>query len=199
MKKSILLISALAFACFAQTDLNWTGYGDTLAVLGFKADSLKFTSALKWANNEQKAILLQVSDTSIANNGSDSVQFAYGYQLGYPAVPFGSTTAVTRWTQSTFIDSFVIKNGTKFVNPTLNTGVVQLLDTTAHTYTAVDAWGYVDTLSSTTSTMQFHSISTPWAPYIRFWAKGGTGNSKNKFLRVRVTVYQRQFQNTRNK
>jgi hypothetical protein len=197
MKRLFLAISLLVGVAGAQTNINWMGYGDTLAISAFKADSLKFTSAYVWANNEQKAVSVQVSDTSIAGLGSDSVQFSYGYELGYPTLPFGSTTAVTRWCQATTIDSFRVMNGTKFVNPTTLAGVVQARDTTNHTYTPIDAWGYVDTSSSTTSSIQTHSLTVPWAPYIRFWAKGGTGNNKTKFLRVRVTVYQRMFQNTR--
>lgn len=199
MKRLFLAISLLTGAAIAQTNINWMGYGDTLAISAFKADSLKFTSAYVWGNNEQKTVAIQVSDTSIAGLGSDSAQLAYGYQLGYPVLSFGATTAVTRWGQSTFIDSVRVMNGTLFVNPATNGGVVQLLDTTNHTYTPIDKWGYVDTSSVTTSSLQFHALTVPWAPYIRFWVKGGTGNNKTKFLRVRIIVYQRMFMNTRSR
>jgi hypothetical protein len=194
--KLTLWLLSVAIICQAQSNLNWRGYGDTAAIANFKADTLRFSKAFNLTNGENKAVLIHAEDTANAGRGGDSINFYYGYQLGFPNYTVTGMYDTT-WTQAMPIDTFSTRTAARFYNPNALTGAAFFsVDSTTDAINSL--YHGVDTSSSGSNSYQWHSFVPQWAPLIRFYFKGISQNRIGKFVRVRVNLYQRKYVPTGN-
>lgn len=185
------LLLSLTIASQAQSNINWRGFGDTAAIGTFRADSLKFTKAFNASNGEQKTVIVAAEDTSSAGRGSDSIRFAYGYQVGTPMYTIGGVYD-TMWSNGIVIDTFNNLIAGNRYNPNALTGAGKWLVDTL-TDLPITAYRQIDTVSSASSSLQWRAIVPPWAPLIRFYFRGLTGNKIGRHIVLRCYLMQRKY------
>lgn len=188
MRKVVGLLVFLCSFTFAQVD-NATGWGDTAMINGFKADSLKYSKWFNLSTYENCRFLCLVDDTASAGFASDSVSFYWGLQFGTNCLN-GNNKPDTAIGARLQIDTFTI----------VGTGSANL----AMAIRAIDSTGFfplalkrVDSTAVTGFMTQDRSVAPEWAPVVRFWAKGLTGNKVGAPLKLRFAKVQRQFSGVR--
>ena len=189
MKHFLLLALSLFAIVNAQTDLNWSGYNDTAVITGFKYDSLRITKAFNNTNAENKLLIFVFDDTLNAARSGDSVACEVGCQLG---VLFKNLLGNidTLWTNNNFLDSCNTHTASKRYDPSKYAGA-PIWYTDANDQ-VTRQHGQIDTTIGTTSSAMFIPFTTYWAPYIRFYLKGITGNAHTA-IKARLIFTQRNY------
>lgn len=190
--KILLVLLALAGCApvFAQ-DYNYTGYGDTLPLTLFKADSLRYTTKLELSAFEDLRVVVKARDVAVAGFATDSIAFYWGYQT-WTLVMDSSRTSVgankidTAFDLPITVDTFTVDS---FCNFRTKLGTGTLLGNSLMTRTIK---GYADTVSVTGFACQSLAISTEWDRGIRFWAKGLAKNRIGSVVQVQFDVKRRK-------
>ena len=78
MKWITILLAAVVLS-FGQD--NYSGYGDTVAVSDFNADSVGITRAFELSKFESMLFYVMADDTSSAGYDGDSIHFHWGIEL----------------------------------------------------------------------------------------------------------------------
>lgn len=187
--KFLFAITMFASICLGGSGItNWTGLLDSNTINTFRSDSFKLTKAFNYGDYENKLALFVFDDTLHAGRSSDSVSCEIGYQLGCPV--FSSAGVYdTSWTNFQPLDTInTLTTGTRY-NPNKYAGSGWALDpTTGFNMRPV---GSVDTTVGTTSGCVWLPQFPVYAPLVRFYIKGRTGNC-NTFIRCKFHIIQRQ-------
>jgi hypothetical protein len=180
--------------CAQVTNLNWKGWGDSTSIPTFSSTNFAVTKAFNITNAENKTLLVIADDTSSAVRANDSINFAFGYELGTPFQLLDKTND-TIWSNMIPLDTFNMATA-NYYNPNTGTGAAAwVLDASADKPTRPHL--QIDTtLYNGTSGMTI-GFSPYWAPYIRFYVRGLTGNKVGRYLKVRMFLMQRAYINTR--
>lgn len=189
MRKFLLLVLSLSALAFGQTDLNFTGLNDTAIITNFKYDSLRITKAFNFTNAENKLLVFAFDDTMNAARSSDSVACEIGCQLG---VPFKNLTGTmdTLWTNNIFLDTCnTLTDDRKYDPSKYATASIWSLDDNGNPTIRP---GQIDTTIGTTGSAMYIPFSNYWAPLIRFYLKGITGNAHTA-IKGRFTFEQRNY------
>jgi hypothetical protein len=195
--KLISLLSVLLFVTFANADfsLNWKGY-DTCNVTKFAFDTFRVCKVMNFTNAENKLLVYVFDDTANAGRNNDSVVCEIGYQLGAPVITLTGLQD-TAWTNCIVLDTINTLTASKRYSP-LKYGGAESWALDRSVETSIRPVGQVDTTIGTTSGAAFIPIAFPfWAPYVRFYVHGLTGNS-HTFIRAKMVFEQRQWINVRN-
>jgi hypothetical protein len=198
MTISKLVLSFLLFVGFAvaqDAGLNWAGW-DTCKITSWKSDSFRVCKTMNLANAEDKLLVFVYSDTVRAARKIDTVVAEVGYQLGAPILNLvGKNDTV--WTNCIVIDTVnSIAAGKRYDPKKYGGAAAWALDGTTDLSTRPH--GQVDTTVGTESSAMMLPFIPYWAPYIRFYIKGLTGNTDDGFVRARFIFMQRKYVNVRN-
>jgi hypothetical protein len=181
-----VILLAFAACSYAQTNVNFKGYGDTAQITAFKADSFKQTKAFNLTNAENKCLIVALDDTSNAGISGDSIACEIGYRFGVPTRTLAGELDVV-WSGPIPVDTCDITAGTGLYDSDSYTGTPWTIDLSndisARPQAAVDT-----TLGEATMIIP---INPPWGAYIKFYIRGLTGNKIGSFVKVRFTFEQR--------
>jgi hypothetical protein len=185
MNCKILAFFVLCLVVVGFSQENWTGYRDTSAIHGFKADTTCRSKVFPLSVYEHTTVAVFFNDTTAAGFASDSAVFSYGYELGIPCL---RTTGVvdTAWSPTVYVASLtaaaigLTTSGT--ADSTLTTTRINAWADT----TQVTGWAYTFT----------QIVPEGGAPLIRYVLTGGVGNC-NTALRVMVQNSRRLGMSTR--
>lgn len=194
--KFLFAIMTLATFCLAGTGItNWTGLLDSNTINTFRADSFKLTKAFNYGDYENKLALFVFDDSLHSGRASDSVACEIGYQLGCPI--FSTAGAYdTTWTNYQPLDTINTTTGTTRYDPSKYAGSGWPLDpSTGYNVRPV---GSMDTTVGTASGCVWLPQFPVYAPLVRFYVKGRTGNC-NTFIRCKFHIIQRQWSGVRQK
>jgi len=192
MRAILLLALLLPVAIFGRdfTDVvNVSRYTDTLQINAVIAeDAVGYSAAFSLTDGEALRIEMAVDDTSIAGFADDSVQHAWGLQLG-SRVRDSAGNIDTLWGGLDFIDSLVAGSyaGAQTAGTYDSTG--------AHTV----VWQKVaDTTKVTGFAVQSRYVVPQWNELARIWVEGG-GLAPGYALVFRPTIKRQLFNATRNR
>ena len=197
MKKGILLVLMAVGLCSAQSNLNWKGQ-DTAQFVNFRADSFFLFKSTFMSNGERISVVVVADDTSAAGRGSDSLKFIVGFQLGHLIYGMNSVKYDTAWTNRIAVDTFNSLTAANFYNPYKGTGATPWATNASDIY--LRTRGQLDTTISTSATaliVPFFRENLYWAPYIKFYIKGLTGNKVGAPIKGYVSFQQRAYINVR--
>jgi hypothetical protein len=189
MKQFLLLVLSLFIVVSAQTDLNWSGYNDTAVITGFKYDSLRITKAFNFTNAEEKLAIFIFDDTANAARINDSVACEIGVQTG---VPFRNLSNLmdTLWSNNCPIDTCNTLTANKRYDHKKYAGApIWVIDEASN---PIKPRGQIDTTLGTSSSAMLIPFVNYWAPYVRFYLKGLTGNAHTA-IRARIIFTQRNY------
>lgn len=168
--KTITLILFAIVLCFGQS--NWSGYGDTVAVSSFNADSAATTRAFELSKYEDLLFYVMADDTSSAGYDSDSIHFHWGVEF-LNVVKNSSGVRDTAVIGRIVCDTFDILTAANLVVP------VNAIDTTGGFNWFKD---FIDTSNVTGYAIQ-HSAPVPyWTPIFKFWYAGLTKNITGSYI-----------------
>ena len=188
VNKLILSRLIAAFALTAQPG-NYTGWHDTTTILKWKADSLKFGTPIVGYANDLKALMVMFCDTTLPGFYRDSIKGVYGYQRGLVVVNKVGKVDTT-WRNLVIADTFSTLPGDT-AGKWLNNKQVTITDHTS----SYENWltGQMDT----TYVTGFAVCSTPvipwYAPLMRAFVKGLSGNATARWITVRLQWQERQY------
>ena len=189
MKKLLFSIALLLYvlAPSAQTALNWKGY-DTCNLIKFKADTFRLSKTFILTNAENKLLVIVYDDTNNAARVNDSFSAEIGYQLGAPVITLTGILD-TQWTNKIVLDSVNSQTASKRYDP-LKYGTVPAWGLNDQYEMSIRPHGQIDTTIGSSSSALFEPFTPFWAPYIRFYVKGLTGNA-GTFIRGKFIFEQR--------
>lgn len=195
MKKVLLFCLLLNVAGYSgwigagSGSLNYNGFGDTVDVRTFRADSVRFTPAFDLSKWENLRITLMMNDTAAAGFASDSIKAIWGIQTGR-VVYNGSGVLDTAWEPIRLIaDTFDLVTE-KTIGP-----AYALISAADGSYSEVHS--LVDTSTVTGFAVQSKAISPAWDVLGRCWLIGVAGNKKASFIKTRFVLSRRVYTNTR--
>jgi len=186
MRRIFLAILFLfSVSAWAESALNHTGYGDTCAIHGFRADSLKYSKAYSLTDYEALRVTVFVDDTSSAGFDSDSLLFAWGIQTGTPVLN-SSGGRDTLWNPLCLVvDTLDLVDDATI-------GLSYGLVGTDGTYS--DVLSLIDTLSVSGWAAQSRVVTPRWDVYFRGWFQGLTGNITGSFAKLWFAPERRRHQ-----
>lgn len=181
MKRIAVVLAVLVFLgsasgldkrTFTTKTQNWNGYGDTSGVTDFDTDSLKYSKWYDLGRFEDIGCALKVDDSGSAGFGSDSIVIAWGYQLGIPIYDSAGTKDTLAWIRVE-LDSMLTDSLGKMKGASVDSAgnLVRFMQD-------------VDTASVSGWAVQWSWFVPEWAPLIRYYAQGGTGNNKSEALEL---------------
>ena len=177
-----LVAGACIFPAHGQPS-NCTNWQDTCTIMNWRADSLKYGTAITAGANLNKALLCMFDDTANAGYKLDTVKGRYGYQRGFIVVN-GSGTVDTTWRSLVVVDSF-----STLPADTAGKWVSKSTATTMDPSTGQENW--VSKMMDSSYVTGFVVCSapiTPWyAPVLRAWVQGLSGNrAATSWIKVRL-------------
>jgi hypothetical protein len=191
--KLIIALLIAAGALMAQSG-NYTGWQDTSTILNWKADSLKYGNVTWLGENENKALLCMFKDTNHVGYAADTVKGRYGYQRGLIVIN-ASGKQDTTWRSLVVLDSF-----STLPADTAGKWVSNATATVTDPTTGQETW--VSKMLDTSYVTGFAVASAPfspaYAPLVRPWVQGLTGNRTNGWIKVRLQFQERRYTSVRN-
>lgn len=182
---TVILLLLVNVTLWAGVPLNYTGYGDTSNIASFRADSLKYSKVFPLAQYENIRLDVICDDTSSAGRGSDSAKFTYFIEYGHPELDLSNKldtvwSTLDRLVIGTF-DALTATNFTAVDRTIASDGTYDLPGTT------------IDTLSFAVGrgSLQSRSFTSEYDVLFRVGFKGLTGNNKDAFLKLRLSVNRR--------
>ena len=178
MMKVILSVMLLVTMSFGWLSENYTGYGDTSVITGFKADSLKFSRIFRHGAYQNLRVDIMAADTSTAGFHADSLDFVWGLQTGHP-VYNASGVLDTSWNEELMILDTLSRWDTLYSPAGIGSYIVYGTDGTFSNTRKLK-----DTTSVTGFIKQTSNPSIEWDVLVRGFAKGASGNDVGSFLKV---------------
>jgi hypothetical protein len=183
--KWIVLLFVMISLSFGQA--NYSGYGDTVAVSSFNADSASSTRAFELSKYEDILLYVMADDTSSAGYDSDSIHFHWGIEF-LDVVKNSSGVADTAVIGRIVCDTFDILTAANLVVP------VHVIDTTGGFNWFKD---FIDTTGVSGYAIQ-HSAPVPyWAPIFKFWYAGLGNNVTGSYIPMVFGQSRRLYINVR--
>jgi len=140
----------------------------------------------------EKVMICKVDDTTAAGFASDSIQFDWGYQLGYLTMD-SANLEDTLWTKEFFfLDSMSTANfGAADVEGYVRSSdMVAVIDSLSGQADTTDVDGYAS------QARPFSLLK--WAHFIRPWVRGlGKNQLKGEELRLNMHLIQKYYNHTR--
>lgn len=180
--KTGLVVIVAAFGLLAQWNAggeNVSGYLDTSAVDGFRADSLKWSKPFSLSAYENLRVRVKMNDTSAAGFKNDSIKAQWGFQT------FGKCLNSSLAADTCADGAVVVDTVTKANLGTMTYGT---MDTAGTIYRRS---GLTDTIMCAGWAVQSRNVSPEFDTYIRFFTKGLTGNKVGSFVKVQFDVLRR--------
>lgn len=189
MVKTLFVVLLFVFAVLAGPNTsgpsNWRGYLDTAGISSIlTAGTVRYTAPMVLSDGEDVRILCKVRDTVTAGFATDSLVFAWGYQVGSITLDSaGKRDTVWQATDRIVVDTVDVDS--------MGKGTI---GTTAAAGTVTQTWNRAsDTLSVSGYAIQSRWVVPPWGTLIRFWANGLTGQRQGKAVVLIFEKHQRQW------
>jgi hypothetical protein len=193
--RSLIVLFSVVGIVNAQTTLNLMGLGDTAQITKFAYDTFRVSKTMDLTKAENKLLVFVFDDTINAGRSRDSVVCEVGYQMGAPIISL-SGVRCTSWTNCIVIDTCNTLTASKRYDPSKYGGAAAwyLYD---QFEMPIRPHGQIDTIIGTTSSAMVLPFTPFWAPFVRFYVKGMTGNA-HTFIRAKFIFEQRGYVNVRN-
>lgn len=181
--QKLFFVLLLAAGAFAQSQLNYTGWGDTCDIDGFGYDSLKYSKWFELSRYEEGAVIIMADDTASDGFDNDSIKFHYGYQLAYLVLNSSGVVDTLVYPVRFIVDTFSVNNA----------DTAKIGDTTGTLTSLVEdgIFGIIDTSSVSGYACTVMDFTPRWGVLVRFWFKGLTGNKQDAFVTLRVAYPRR--------
>jgi hypothetical protein len=194
MASKLIIALLIAVSALMAQSGNYTGWQDTSTILNWKADSLKYGNVTWLGENENKALLCMFNDTNSAAYATDSAKGRYGYQRGFIVIN-ASGKQDTSWRSLVCVDTFSTQ-AADTAGKWISKSKVTLTDPT----TGQETW--VSKLMDSSSVTGFAVATAPfspaYAPLVRPWVQGLTGNRIGGWVKVRLQFQERRYTSVRN-
>jgi hypothetical protein len=176
-----MIAVACVFPVHAQPGNN-TGWQDTCTILNWKADSLKYGTAITAGTNLNKAMICMFSDTNQLGLVIDTVKGRYGYQRGFIVVNAVGKIDTT-WCPLVVVDSF-----STLPADTAGKWISKATMKTTDSASCKELWSsrMMDSLYVTGFVVCAAPVTPLHAPILRAWVQGLSGNRTNAWVKVRL-------------
>jgi hypothetical protein len=180
--KKWLMVLALCSMAFGFANDNYTGYGDTSNVPGFKSNLTKYSKWFRLSAYLNSRLDIMANDTSSAGFASDSVKFIWGIQTGHPVYNASGARDTVISKMKIVLDTFDVKSG--WLPDTL----IQV----GTDYSFSQVQGLVDTVNVTGYAVQTSNFAPEWDVWIRGFATGLSGNKVGSYVKILFSLTRKE-------